>query len=203
MSARIVESPKIKSCQKVDVMNAKSCGCEHDFTLVLADPIELTEDIEDRLFEAGCGDATISIRAGRMFITFSRDSESLKSAILSAIAAVRKASTGTDVLRVDYCNLVTQADIARKIGRTRQLVHQYMVGHRGPGGFPPPACEITDGQFLWFWCEVAYWLWENSMLKEDVLRDAQEVEVINNVLELQRQRRQTPALTKEVIDSVG
>jgi hypothetical protein len=183
-------------------MNKNNCNCEHDFTLVLADPIELTEEVEDALYNAGCDDATISLRAGRMFITFSRVGESLKDSVLAAIANVRKANIGTDVLRVDYCNLVTQADIARKIGRSRQLVHQYMMGQRGPGGFPPPVCEICDGQFLWFWCEVAYWLYENSMVREHVLRDAEEVEVINNVLELERQRKRTPELTREVIDSV-
>ena len=183
-------------------MNEKNCGCEHDFTLVLADPIELTDEIECALYDAGCDDATISVRAGRLFITFSRVGESLKAAILTAIENVRKANIGTDVLRVDYCNLVTQADIARKIGRTRQMVHQYIIGVRGPGGFPPPACEICDGQFLWFWCEVAFWLWENSMVKEDVLRDAEEVEVINNVLEFHRQKKRNSVLTQEVVDSV-
>jgi hypothetical protein len=85
-----------------------------------------------------------------VFLTFSRTAASLKEAIFSAIGDVRKANIGADVLRVDVCNLVTQADIARKIGRTRQLVHQYITGVRGPGGFPSPACDITDGDPLWY-----------------------------------------------------
>jgi hypothetical protein len=183
-------------------MSKSNCNCEHDFTLVLADPIGLTEEVENALYEAGCSDATIALRSGRMFITFSRAEESLKQAVLSAIANVRKANIGSDVLRVDYCNLVTQADIARKIGRSRQLVHQYILGLRGPGGIPPPVCELYDGQYLWYWCEVAFWLCGNNMVRESVLRDAEEIEVINNVLELQRQKERTPELTKEVIDSV-
>jgi hypothetical protein len=140
---------------------------------------------------------------GRPVITFSREADSLKDAILSAINDVRKAGVGADVLRVDYCNLVTQADIARKIGRSRQLVHQYMAGARGPGGFPGPACELYDGAWLWYWCEVAYWLWENDMIKQDVLNDANEVEAINRVLEMQDQKNRDAKLTAEIVKSVG
>lgn len=184
-------------------MTQSLCEYEHDFTLVLSGISELSPKIVDALLEAGCDDGTISMRSGRPFITFSRRAASMKDAILSAIANVRKAGTSADVLRVDYCNLVTQADIARKIDRSRQQIHQYTTGDRGPGGFPSPVCGITDDAPLWYWCEVAYWLWENDMVQENVLRAAEEVELINNVLELQRQRKQRPNLTKEIIDSVS
>lgn len=184
-------------------MNQRTCECEHDFTLVLYGVSELTRDVLDALFEAGCDDATIASRCGRIVATFSRTAPSLKDAILSAIQCVRNANIGADVLRVDYCNLVTQADIARKIGRSRQLVHQYWTGTRGPGGFPPPACELCDGTRLWFWCEVAFWLWQNDMIKEDVLRDAQQVEAINSVLDVEWQKKENRELTEEVIKAVS
>src|SRR4029079_9205825 len=111
---------------------------EYDFTLALTGITELTREIEDALFEAGCDDATLSLRCGRIYATFSREADSLKDAILSAINDVRNAGIGADVLRVDECNLITQAEIARKSGRSRQLIHQYIKGIRGPGGFPPP-----------------------------------------------------------------
>lgn len=180
-----------------------ACECEHDFALVLTGIIEVTPEALDALFEAGCDDATVSVRSGRVYLTFSRTASSLKDAILSAIRDVRKAGIGADVLRVDECSLVTQADIARKIGRSRQLVHQYITGIRGPGSFPPPACEITTGAPLWYWCEVAYWLWENNMIKEDVLRAAQEVAIVNIALELEHQRQLEPALTEEILQSVS
>ena len=73
---------------------------------------------------------------------------------------------------MDSCNLVTQSEIARKIGRSRQLVSQYIAGTRGPGGFPAPAHNIADGASLWHWSEVASWLWQHDMVKEDVARAA-------------------------------
>lgn len=176
---------------------------EYDFALVLTGISEVTTEVEDALFKAGCDDATISVRCGRVFLTFSRTTRSLMDAILSAIQDVRKAKTGAEVLRVDVSSLVTQAEIARKIGRSRQLVHQYMTGVRGPGGFPAPVCDVTDGASLWQWSEVAHWLWQNDMIKEDVLREAQAAAVINSVLDLEHQRRAEPALTAEVVRRVG
>jgi hypothetical protein len=172
----------------------KPCEREHDFALVLTGITELTSEAEDALFEAGCDDATLSLRFGRVYATFSRCALSRRDAILRAICDVRKANIGADVLRVDTCDLVTQSEIAHRIGRTRQLVHQYVNGIRGPGGFPPPACNLTDDSPLWYWCEVAYWLWQNDLIKEDVLRDAQADSVINLVLELQHQKKIAPEL---------
>lgn len=111
---------------------------DYDFTLVVDGVPELTSDVEDALFEAGCSDSTVGFRTGRMFITFSREGASLKDAVISAIKDVRKANVGATVTRVDQCDLVTQAEIARRIGRTRQLVNQYISGERGPGAFHRP-----------------------------------------------------------------
>lgn len=168
------------------------CELEHDFILVLTGITELTRETEDALFQAGCDDATVSIRSGRVFLAFSRTAPSLREAIVSAIQDVRKAQVGAEVLRVDDCNLVTQAEVARRIGRTRQLVHQFISGARGPGDFPPPTCHITDDVPLWRWCEVAHWLWQNNMLSETSLRAAQDVDLINSVLEFAHQSRLHP-----------
>ena len=46
---------------------------EYDFALVLSGITELTPEVQDALFEAGCEDATISVRAGRVYLTFSRN----------------------------------------------------------------------------------------------------------------------------------
>lgn len=179
---------------------------EHDFTLVLSGITELTSEVENALFDCGCDDATLSIRSGRAYLTFSRAAATLKDAILSAIRDVQKADIGADVLRLDVCDLVTQADIARRISRSRQQVYQFISGQRGPGGFPPPVCRLSDEareSALWLWCEVAIWLWENDMLREDALREAQHVAIINSVLDLVHQRQIDPALAEEVLQSVA
>ena len=179
-----------------------SCNQEHDFTLLVDGATTVTREIEDAIFNAGCDDATIGVRFGRLYLTFSRESTSIREAIVSAILAINGCGAGLRVFRVDVCNLVTQADIARKIGRSRQLIHQYMNGIRGPGGFPPPACDITDNAPLWYWSEVAYWLWTNDLISEDVLQQAQQVAIVNSVLELEYQQQIAPELTRQIMQSL-
>ncbi len=143
-----------------------NCEAEYDFALILRGVAELTSAIEDTLFIAGCDDATLSMQYGLLYLEFSRSANSLEDAIISAINDVRKARIGAEVLRVDECNLVTASEIARRIGRSRQLVHQYMNGMRGPGGFPPPECHLTDLAPLWAWCAVSYWLVQKNLLRQ-------------------------------------
>ena len=173
------------------------CEPEHDFALIVDGVSELTQTVEDALFNAGC-DATLSMQYGLLYVEFSRAAKSLEEAIISAIKEVRSAGIGAEVLRVDECNLVTMSEIARRIGRSRQLVHQYMIGKRGPGGFPPPECHLTDHAPLWAWCAVSYWLVQNNLLRPEEGWNAEVVEAINNYLEGERQRQRHPKLLEEI-----
>lgn len=176
------------------------CDChqEHDFALIAGGVPELTEKVENALFEAGCDDATISIRYGLLYLEFSRSENSLKDAIISAIHDVQKAGIGATVLRVDECNLVTASDIARRIGRSRQLVHQYISGQRGPGGFPPPQCHLADHAPLWAWCGVSYWLVQNNVIRPEESWNAEVVYAINQVLEASQRPASASKLLNEV-----
>jgi hypothetical protein len=175
---------------------------EFEFTLALSGIHDVTSEVEDALYEAGCDDATLTVRSGRVFLTFSRMASSLKDAILSAIKDVRNAGIGADVLRLDVCDLVTQADIARKIGRSRQQVHQFIQGTRGPGGFPPPAGSVTDHSPLWFWAEVAEWLWNNNIIHEKDYAEAQMATLFNDVLGVRHRHSLEPSITREVFQKV-
>jgi transcriptional regulator with XRE-family HTH domain len=169
---------------------------EYDFVLVLSGIPEITGDVEDALFEAGCDDATLGTRGGTVYLSFTREAPSFISAVTSAIQDVRKAGIGADVLRIDECSLVTQADIARKLGVSRQMVHQYLTGERGPGDFPSPICHITEKAPLWYWCEVAVWLSKNGLIDEEQREQAFEAAMINNVLERRYQYRIEPSLAE-------
>jgi len=181
-------------------MNATkiSCETEYDFALIVSGVAELTPAVEDALFEAGCDDATVSTQYGRLYIEFSRSATSLEDAIIGAIHAIRKAGIGAEVLRVDECNLVTASEIARRMGRSRQLVHQYINGQRGPGEFPPPECQLMDQAPLWAWCAVSYWLVQNNLLRPQESWNAEVVEAINNWLESERQRQRYPQLMETI-----
>lgn len=70
---------------------------DYDFALIVAGVSELTAKVEDALFEAGCDDATLSIQYGLLYMEFSRQANSLKDAIVSAIRDVQKARIGAEV----------------------------------------------------------------------------------------------------------
>ncbi len=174
------------------------CDREFDFALIVGGVEELTDKVENALFKAGCDDATVSMQYGLLYLEFSRSAASLKDAIVSAIRDVHKSGIGARVLRVDECNLVTASDIARRIGRSRQLVHQYMTAQRGPGGFPPPECHLADHAPLWRWCAVSYWLVQNNLIRPEESRNAEVIEAINSALESARQPSHYTKLVKEV-----
>ena len=180
-----------------------SCEREHEFALVLTGIGDFDDDVMDALHEAGCDDATPSLRFGKVILTFSRPAGSLREAILGAIRDIRGAKIGADVLRVDDCNLVTQAEIGRRSGRSRQVINQYISGKRGPGGFPSPVCQITDNVPLWAWCEVAFWLRSNNMITEQELVDARDIEMINVILDYQHQWQVAPEVVAELLGSLG
>jgi hypothetical protein len=72
---------------------------KYEFTLILSGPFELTEEIADELFEAGCDDGTPGTCDGVFSIDFHRDASSLEEAIRSAIANVK--SAGYEVERIE------------------------------------------------------------------------------------------------------
>ena len=72
---------------------------KYEFSLILEGPLELTEDIADELFEAGCDDGTPGTCEGVFSIDFHREAESLEQAIRSAIGNVKAA--GYEVERVE------------------------------------------------------------------------------------------------------
>ncbi|NIO42549.1 MAG: hypothetical protein GTO41_21835 [Burkholderiales bacterium] len=71
---------------------------KYEFSLILTGAPELTEDIADKLFKAGCDDGTPGTCNGVFSIDFHREANSLEEAINSAIKNVREA--GYDVERV-------------------------------------------------------------------------------------------------------
>ena len=72
---------------------------EYDFTVILAGVPELTDELSERLFAAGCDDGSPSSRGGVTRVAFDRESDSLENAIRSAVANVQAA--GCTVERVE------------------------------------------------------------------------------------------------------
>lgn len=82
---------------------------KYEFTLILAEALELTEELADALFAAGCDDGTPGTCHGVFSIDFHREAMSLEDAIRSAIEDVKTA--GHEVTRVEIAaEAVVQTD---------------------------------------------------------------------------------------------
>ena len=82
---------------------------KYDFTLIFAEPLELTDDLADALFAAGCDDGTPGTCDGVFSIDFHREATTLEEAIRSAIEDVRAA--GSEVARGEIeADAVVQTD---------------------------------------------------------------------------------------------
>jgi hypothetical protein len=73
----------------------------YDFSLILSSPSELTEEFADKLFAAGCDDATPSSTVGILSVDFSREAADLETAIRSAVANVSSAGGVVDRVEID------------------------------------------------------------------------------------------------------
>ena len=82
----------------------------HEFTLVLSGITEVTDDAANRLFEAGCDDGSFASRDGVAFIMFHREAQTLRDAIDSAIADVKRAGFGIVRVETDHANVVAKVN---------------------------------------------------------------------------------------------
>lgn len=154
---------------------------DYEFTLVI--DADLDDDaILDRLFEVGCDDATFGMSDGIGFGEFLREAPTFRDALMSAIFDV-DVEAGLPVLHVEPDDLVTMADIARRLNKSREYVRQLVLGRKGPGDFPPPVSHLQSRSSLWRWSDVASWAGD---LDSEMKERARLIAGVNGALEMRR-----------------
>ena len=128
----------------------------YQFTLIVDGPDLQDQPFMDLLFEAGCDDATVGVSDGVQYVDFDREAGALDDAILSAVDDLETLE-GVEVVRIADAGLASLADVAARVGRTRESVRLLVSGRRGPGGFPRPVTDPRSRYRLWRWSEVAQW----------------------------------------------
>lgn len=126
---------------------------EYSFTVVIDGDVDAHLD---DLFEAGCDDATFGTLDGVQYADFDRTAPTFVHAVKSAISAIESVP-GARVVRVEPDDFVTAAEIAERLGRTRESVRLLIAGERGPGTFPAPVSHLRTRNRLWRWSDVATW----------------------------------------------
>lgn len=62
---------------------------QYNFTLVLENVFDISDKLEDDLYELGCDDAILMKKDGKIYLDFDRAAPSLSSAIDSAVIALK------------------------------------------------------------------------------------------------------------------
>ena len=87
----------------------------YTFTLIVSGVRELTDEVCNALFEAGCDDALPGSSDGVVFLDFTREASSIQDAVLSAIRDVERAGVGARVVRLEPDELMAMPEWVGKM----------------------------------------------------------------------------------------
>ncbi len=141
----------------------------YEFTIIASGLNSRADDFEDRLYEAGCSDATISFQRGAIIIAFAREAKDFAHAVISAFEDVQKA--GAKIARFEPDYLVTLTDIADRTGLSKAAISLYSSGERGKA-FPAPVARVTSDSPLWDWVDIARWMYAQKRLPREAVLEA-------------------------------
>lgn len=132
---------------------------EYEFTLkfMLVPSDADADELVERLGAAGCNDALVGIgQTGRLALDFTREANSAKQAIFSALAEVKRVITDAKLVEItpDFVGL---SDVAELVGVSRQNMRKLMLVHKD--SFPVPIHEGSAA--LWHLSPVLRWLQEH------------------------------------------
>ncbi|NLY01989.1 MAG: hypothetical protein GXY83_38390 [Rhodopirellula sp.] len=74
---------------------------QFDFTMILVSETDLSEDMAEALFQAGCDDCTPVVSNGVPFLYFHREADGIHEAIRSAVADVERAGCKVAEVRIE------------------------------------------------------------------------------------------------------
>ena len=129
---------------------------EYTFTLKYRLSLENqnVDDLIERLGAEGCDDALVGVgQPGRMALEFTREADSARDALQSALADVKRAMPTAQLFEAapDFVGL---SDVAQVVGVSRQNLRKLMLSHAA--SFPAPVHDGTTA--VWHLAEMLDWL---------------------------------------------
>jgi len=113
-----------------------------------------SDELIERLGEAGCDDALIGVgHAGRIAFQFAREADSAHGAILGAIRDVKRALPEAELVEVSP-DFVGVTDVAEIVGCSRQNLRKLLLSCASRGPSP-----LHEGKWeVWHLAPVLHWL---------------------------------------------
>jgi hypothetical protein len=126
------------------------------FSFTLALNANRLDDSQITALYGSVRDSTASERNDRAYVGIDRRASDFETAVVTAIEDLEQAVPDVRVIALEPEDLVSQADIAQRQGRSRESISQLVKGERGPGTFPRPSHFVAD-RALWRWRDVERW----------------------------------------------
>jgi hypothetical protein len=136
----------------------------YHFTIVVRDASSNLAELEDRFYEAGCDDALLCSYNDTVYLEFDRQAEDAAKAIQSALNNIH--SLGFRDLIVEEQGFSTLSEMAERASMSRQALSLYAQNKRGNGNFPRPMYGLSSKSAMYFWPEVATWLFQQGKLEK-------------------------------------
>lgn len=159
---------------------------EFEFQIFCRDVDTGDERFLDRLYEAGCADATVYFKDDYVCLDFTRESDNAETAVISAIKDFENAGIGGSVERVEPEDLASLSEIAKRVGVTRASLQKYARGESKIGAdFPRPVANIAgERRELYSASEVITWMHVKHRIhvSTDFLELVQVIEKANRAL---------------------
>lgn len=156
----------------------------YNFLLVLEGLSEINIETEDKLFESGCDDATLSIKDNIAYLEFDRKSISMQEAIVSAITNVIDSGLNLRISAIEPGEYVTTSEIARRINKSRQYIHKLKIGESGFESFPAPISGNQSGNPIYRWSTVVFYFYKHKkFIKKEEVDKAQLFKMFNAILD--------------------
>ena len=155
---------------------------EFEFRFKLAAEDANAGDLVERLGDAGCDDALVGIgQPGRIALKFTREAESARRAIVSALEDVKKAIPAAKLIEAgpDFVGLT---DVADMLGMSRQNIRKLTLAHAAT--FPAPVHEGSAA--IWHFEPVLQWFrskggYNVSQKQIDVAHIAMQINLVKAV----------------------
>ena len=155
---------------------------------------QLNDADADRLYDGMDDEIAVESGPRGQFVGFERSGPNFLEVVLDAIAEL--IALGFEPLAIED-ELVSMADIAERVGRSRQSVSMLVGGQRGSGNFPRPVAGNVRSP-LWHWADVAAWFEGHEgddAVPEDRMRT---IAAINGALANRVLARERPGVLKEI-----
>ncbi|MGL5826997.1 MAG: hypothetical protein ACRCYU_19615 [Nocardioides sp.] len=110
------------------------------------------EDFSQRFYDT-FDDSILAERSGQITVRVYQQGEAGETVARRVIEKLER--LGASVVRVAP-DLVDVTEIAERLGRTRQGIHQHATGGRG-SGFPRPI-DVVGAKRIWTWGQITEWL---------------------------------------------